>query len=105
MMFTRDHVAPRNGILYIAQNKEDTVLQIFVSKTKFNRKQSQIAKAENNIKTITFPQTVRKVLDSAFKNIPLRSVILNEGLEELENVFSDTRIEKITLPKTLKETS
>lgn len=99
-----NHTAPRNGILYRLQDKEDSWPQVFVAKTEFNRGQSQIAKANDNIKTITFPQTVRKVLDFAFWDISLRSVILNEGLEVLENAFPNTRIELITLPKTLKET-
>ena len=61
-----NHIAPRNGILYRLQDKKDSWPQVFVSETEFNRKQSQIAMAENNTKTVIFPQTVRKVLDPSF---------------------------------------
>ena len=61
-----DRTAPRNGILYRLQDKKDSWPQVFVSETEFNRKQSQIAMAENNTKTVIFPQTVRRVLDPSF---------------------------------------
>ena len=64
--FTSDRTAPRNGILYRLQDKKDSWPQVFVSETEFNRGQSQIAMAENNTKTVIFPQTVRRVLDPSF---------------------------------------
>ena len=63
---TSDHAAPRNGILYRLQDKKDSWPQVFVLEIEFNRKQSQIAMAENNTKTVIFPQTVRRVLDPSF---------------------------------------
>lgn len=44
---------------------------------------SQIHKGAAAVKTTTFPNTARSVLDSAFNNTSLQSVILNEGLKEL----------------------
>ena len=64
------------------------------------------------IKTITFPKTIRFVQNGAFSGRPLRSAILNEGLQKLgetindwgdqrSGCFSGSQIEKITLPSTL----
>ena len=68
-----------------------------------------MAWAARDIKTITFPNTVRKILDNAFYRTPLQSVVLNEGLEELEEyrynadgTFSYAKLKQIVLPSTLR---
>lgn len=53
-------------------------------------------------KTIAFPKTIRQMLACMAWEVPLRSVILNEGLEALEETFWRTKIKKMTLPRTLK---
>lgn len=75
---------------------------IFVPKTEFDRKMSQISRRPND-KTITFPNTVKNVPAGAFQYTPLRSVILNEGLESVQRIsFVSTRIKHITFPSTLR---
>ena len=87
--------------------------RLFVSRIEFNRKLSQIARAISSVTTVTFPNTVTLVLDGAFQNTSLRSVVLNEGLEQLgecginiidrhRGVFSNTLVKSVTLPSTLQ---
>ena len=54
-----------------------------VSGTEFNRNMSRIVKGAANVKTITFPSTVREAPDDVFWQTEIRSAILNEGLETL----------------------
>ena len=59
-------------------------LWLFVSETGFDRNMSWIARGEKNIRTISFPNTVREVEYNTFAgNQSLRSAVLNEGLEVL----------------------
>ena len=84
----------------------------------FDRDMSVIAKGAENIKTVTFPNTVKTVKNDAFsgkleKMGTLESAILNEGLERLgeckyrygdyhNGAFTYSKIKRITLPSTLK---
>ena len=88
-------------------------IRAFVSGSEFDRNMSQIVAADVNAKTATFPNTARRVLDRAFADTSLRSAVLNEGLERLGGhreecrnryvgVFCNTKIQKITLPSTLR---
>lgn len=79
---------------------------------------SVIAKGTEDVKTVTFPSTVRAVGGGAFSGTfekirALESVILNEGLVKLggfrdknnshfRGVFSCTKIKQITFPSTLR---
>ena len=36
------------------------------------------------LRTVIFPSTAKEVSDDAFKDTSVRSVILNEGIEEIE---------------------
>ena len=66
----------------------------------------QLARGANGIRTIIFPGTVRDVECGAFtNNWSLQSAVLNEGLEALGNIFSGTGIERLALPRTLKNIS
>ena len=88
-------------------------IQVFVSETEFDRNMSQLARGAGNIRTITFPSTVREVEYNAFEdNRSLKSAVLNEGLEKLEKdgctykyyteVFYNSALQQITLPSTLR---
>lgn len=72
-----------------------------------------LEKGNESAKTVTFPNTVRKVLDGSFRNMPLKSAVLNEGLQVLgglkgedgnnhRGVFSNSQIRDITFPSTLR---
>ena len=75
---------------------------------------SLVTKGTERAKTITFPGTVRRVGECAFRrNTLLRSVILNEGLEVLggemdangnnsANIFRRAQIQLIQLPASLR---
>lgn len=71
---------------------------------------SQIVKSKKDVRTVTFPSTIREVLNGAFAETAMLSAILNDGLETLGvyqndsfyGVFSDTRLRKAALPSTLQ---
>lgn len=98
-----------NEIVYEPFTTEKTV-QLFISEIEFSRDMVQVVRGAKNVKIITFPSTARKVLDQAFRNTSLRSVILNEGLEILGKqkkyvsggAFYNTRLRHVTLPSTLQ---
>ena len=77
-----------------------------VSGTWLSRNLSQIASGAKNAKTFTFPRTVREAQGYLFWGGPLRSVVLNEGLQTLGDgtgtVFKDTRLRTVRLPSTLR---
>ena len=62
---------------------EEEYLRLLVSGTEFNRNMSLIVKGTGNVKTITFPNTVKEAPDDVFWETEIRSAILNEGLEKL----------------------
>ena len=96
-----------NGVRYEARKK---AVCLFVSGTGLNRDMSQIVQGAKRIRTITFPNTVRRVMDAAFMYRALRAVVLNEGLEALgeyqndncARVFSTNHLRRVTLPSTLQ---
>ena len=75
---------------------------------------SLVTKGTEQAKTVTFPGTVRRVGECAFRrNTLLRSVILNEGLEALGEcrdqedsdrlgIFDTSKVRRVVLPSTLK---
>ena len=77
-----------------------------VSGTRLSRNLSQIASGAKDAKTLTFPRTVRETRGYLFWGGPLRSVVLNEGLQTLGDdagaVFKDTRLRTVRLPSTLR---
>lgn len=87
-------------------------MRLFVSKSEFDRNISAIVKGAETVRTITFPGTVKEVQGRAFeKNEWLRAVVLNEGLEKLEEsrgydrcggALGRTKIKKVALPTTLR---
>ena len=99
-----------NEVMYRTCKKVQQLFpHIVVSKTRFSRDVSQIAWATRDIKTITFPSTIRKICGNAFYHTPLQSVVLNDGLEELEEyrynadgTFSYAKLKQIVLPSTLR---
>lgn len=101
-----------NRIVYtINREREQSVTQLFVSESEFDRSVSTIVKGPKETKLVIFPSTTRHARAGAFaESQRLKSVILNEGLEKLEGpcddqhsgVFSGTDIEHITLPSTLR---
>ena len=98
-----------SGLRY-NKNAEENHVRLFVSGTEFNRDISQVIQGAKDVRTITFPGTVRDVPHSAFLDTTLLSVILNEGLETLgkcqarvyRGVFGNTQIRHVTLPSTLQ---
>ena len=96
-----------NAIVYKIDEGGD--VSPFVSWTEFNRDASVIVDGAEDVTTVTFPRTVREVLNSAFAKVAIRSVVLNEGLEELGKcddvnfgVFYNARLRKVQLPSTLR---
>lgn len=85
-------------------------VRLFISGTEFNRDISQVIQGAKDVRTITFPDTVRDVPYSAFLHTTLLSVVLNEGLETLgkcqarvyHEVFSHTQLRHVRLPSTLQ---
>lgn len=59
---------------------------LFVSETKFDRSMSQVVRGLKD-KTTILPKTCKEVRKKAFRGTPLISIVLNEGLEVLKNVF------------------
>ena len=78
-------LAPVSGIWYRPSNKDNSC-RLFVSETEFDRGMSQVVGGLRG-KTIIFPRTCREALRFAFERTSLRSVVLNERLEVLENAF------------------
>ena len=96
-----------NRVLYeSSQNKT----RILISQTRFYRDMSRVTRSAENIKTVTFPRTVRKVSTYAFRKTVALSVVLNEGLETLGEcrndrrvgIFYDTSLRLVKLPSTLR---
>ena len=59
-------------------------LRLDVSGVEFSRDMTTIFGASDDIRTMIFPTTVRTVRQGSFCSaFPLRSVVLNEGLEVL----------------------
>ena len=85
-------------------------MQFVISGTKFSRDMSYFVKGPRDVKTIATPSTVRHFIDDALWYTRVRSVVLNEGLEELEKfydgnnrgIFCDTQIQYVALPATLR---
>ena len=104
---------PGNGIVYRPRARDGCPLRLLASATEFDRDASLLARTSDAIRTVIFPRTARKVLDRAFQNTPVRSAVLNEGLEELgecrnwneegyDGVFNGARLQRIVLPPTLR---
>lgn len=63
-------------------------------RTEFDRSVSWLGQGAEAARTIIFPNTVRRVSETAFNgNQPLRSAVLNEGLEELKGDYDGTECE------------
>lgn len=80
---------PRNIVAYRPCGGNDCLPQLFVSETLFSRDLSQIVYVDRKQKALTTPNTSRKILDDAFRNTHLESVVLNEGLERLGLLYDD----------------
>ena len=60
-------------------------IQLFIAQSEFDRSISVVVKGAEDIKSVTFPGTIRDAHSTVFeKSAQLRSVVLNEGLERLE---------------------
>ena len=111
---TQDAVSLKNGISYRPNDENCCPLRLFVSRIEFNRRIEQIARGNKMTRTMTFPNTVRRVRDEAFYfSRQLLSVILNEGLETIGiyegeyrssccGVFTCSRLEHVAFPETLR---
>ncbi len=57
-----------------------------------------------DFETVTVPETVKTIGDSAFEKTDLKTAVLSEGLERIgDYAFANTRLTGITLPETLTE--
>lgn len=102
----------KSGIVHrMNAKKKRPQTQLFVSGTEATRDLSQIVAGDKNARTVTLPNTVRKVRDRAFAGSGrLRSVVLNDGLETLGEyqgrngggAFSGTGLRQAELPSTLR---
>lgn len=63
--YTDGRIVLLNGIRYEVR-KEEEMTSLIVSGTELNRSMSRIAKGAEYVWTITFPKTIREVLDNAF---------------------------------------
>lgn len=68
----------------------------------------RVMQGAKGIRTVAFPNTVRWVENGAFCSRPLRSLVLNEGLEVLgykghylSDIFTQTQLQSVALPSTL----
>lgn len=83
---------------------------MFVAETEFSRNMMEITAGAEKVRTIRFPNTVRRASNYSFAdNKSLRSAVLNEDLEELgernaycSGVFSNTCLRQVNLPTTLR---
>lgn len=91
------------------------IFRLCVSDTQFSRDMDELIEALDELRTITFPRTVRTVRKYAFYWIDgLRSAVLNEGIEVLgedsyysdgdayPGVFENSGLRRIKLPTTLR---
>ena len=86
--------------------------RLFVFGVELSRDMSRVVKSKKDVRTITFPSTVREVSDGAFSGTSVRSAVLNEGLEELGEhyghnsvgAFGRTPLSRVVLPSTLRTT-
>ena len=98
-----------NMVMHMANGLPN--VRLLVSETEFDRNMRWVVSGSKCAKTLTFPKTIREVLRDAFSDIPVRHVVLNEGLERLGEcerhwddfygIFEHTKITRITLPATL----
>ena len=79
----KEHVIARNSVLYLSCNGKRRRVQLFVSGTELSRDMSLVVREHFGAATATFPNTARRVQNDAFRKRPLRSVVLNEGLDTL----------------------
>ena len=90
---------PRSGLWL----RPDQSLTLFLEGARVSRDVAVLFRGSAT-KTYAFPRTVVKVAQQAFNDIKeLRSVRLNEGLEELgNNCFTDTGIRRLVLPSSVR---
>ena len=89
---------------------DQNILLLSVSGTEFGRNMSRIMRGAKDVRTITFPSTVRGALDGAFADTNFLSAVLNEGLETFgeyrtyysEGIFRNTKLRQVALPSTLR---
>ena len=70
-------------MLYQTRDGDRRQIRPFVSGTELSRNMSLVVREHFGATTATFPNTARRVQNDAFRKTPLRSVVLNEGLETL----------------------
>ena len=89
-----------NSTLFWSKRRART----FVSRTQFSRDMRQIVRGAGDVRTVTFPQTVREMVPGAFKKLEqLRSAILCEGLRRTpKEAFAWSGIARVRLPATLR---
>ena len=88
--------------------------ETLVSAMRLNREMTKIIRGTEDAKVVVFPRSVRKIGgDSFYKMKSLRQVVVNEGLETLDEKnyddfgyngpFAHSSVEQIRLPSTLKK--
>ena len=73
----------KNIVSYQTRDGDRRQVRPFVSGIEFSRNMSLVMREHFGAATVTFPNTARRVRNDAFRKTPLRSVVLNEGLETL----------------------
>ena len=79
----------KNIVLYQTRDGDRRQVRPFVSGTELSRNMSLVMREHFGAATVTFPNTVKHVQNDAFRKRPLRSVVLNEGLETLGECDDD----------------
>ena len=76
---------------------------IAIDSVLYNKEVSELVFAPRNITTITVPNTVKKILDNGFKGCRAKTIILNDGLEEIgNNAFENTsKLESLKIPNSV----
>ena len=107
---------PGSGVAYARDEHSGALLpRIEVSGVEYDRGMETVFGGSDDIRTMTFPNTVRTIRQSSFHEAKsLRSVVLNEGLEVLGTrehtkedardfgVFQESGLERVRLPSTLR---
>ena len=67
----------------VSYERDGASVRSFVAGSEFGRSMSQIVAAAKNVRTITIPSTVRRVLDDAFSGTLAEQVTLPATLETM----------------------
>lgn len=95
---------PKNCVRYVKEKYEKTkCASFFASGTEFSRDIGKVTRGTDAVRTLTLPKTTKCVSSGAFDDMPsLKSVILNDGLEEMSSIaFFGCALSSVYIPKSV----